>query len=293
MSLRPRDWILAARPKTLIAAVAPVAVGTALAWQHTGRIIWIWSILALTGALLIQIATNLVNDAIDFEKGTDDHTRVGPARVTASGLIEGRRVMIGAWVCFAAAAAAGIPLLIRGGWPLLAIGIASIAAGYIYTGGPWPLAYNGMGEIFVIAFFGMVAVGGTYYLQTLTWGADAALGGLAVGMLSTVLLAVNNLRDMEGDARTSKRTLAVRFGRKFAIGEIAFFALAPLALGAWWAARGELAAALAPLALLPLVISIIRSARTERGSSLNATLGKSAALQAGYGLLFSLGLVLG
>ncbi|MFN2441857.1 MAG: 1,4-dihydroxy-2-naphthoate polyprenyltransferase [Thermoanaerobaculia bacterium] len=293
MSLRPRDWILAARPKTLIAAVAPVAVGTALAWEHAGRIIWIWSILALTGALLIQIATNLVNDAIDFEKGTDDHMRVGPARVTASGLIEGRRVMRGAWLCFAVAAAAGIPLLIRGGWPLLAIGLASIAAGYIYTGGPWPLAYNGLGEIFVIVFFGLVAVGGTYYLQTLTWGVDAALAGLAVGMLSTVLLAVNNLRDMEGDARSAKRTLAVRFGRSFAIGEIALFSFAPLALGTWWAARGELVAALLPLALLPLVISIIRRARVDRGAALNATLGRSAALQAGYGLLFSLGLVLG
>lgn len=293
MSLRPRDWILAARPKTLIAAIAPVAVGTALAWNDTGRVAWIWSILALVGALFIQVATNLVNDAIDYEKGTDNETRVGPVRVTASGLIEARSVMAGAWLCFAAAAVAGIPLLIRGGWPLLIIGLASIAAGYVYTGGPYPLAYNGLGELFVIFFFGLVAVGATYYLQTLRWGADALIAGLALGMLSTVLLAVNNIRDMEGDATTGKRTMAVRFGRRFAVGEIALFAVAPLALGLWWAWRGEIFAAALPLLLLPLVWMIVRSARRDRGSALNATLGRSALLQAGYGLLFSLGLILG
>ncbi len=199
--MRMRVWLLAARPKTLTAAIVPVAIGTALAWQHEGRVLWTYALLALAGALLIQVGTNLVNDAIDFEKGTDDAERVGPVRVTASGLVASRVVMTGAWVCFAAAALAGIPLLLRGGWPLLAIGLASIAAGYLYTGGPYPLAYNGLGELFVLVFFGLVAVGGTFYVLTLDYGADALVGGIAAGCLANVLLAVNNLRDVEGDAR--------------------------------------------------------------------------------------------
>lgn len=288
-----RHWLLAARPKTLTAAVVPVVIGTALAASDAGRVLWPYALLALTGAVLIQIATNLVNDAIDFRKGTDSADRVGPMRVTASGLIEHRRVMTGAWVCFAGAALAGIPLLIRGGWPLLAIGLTSIAAGYVYTGGPYPLAYHGLGEVFVILFFGFVAVGGTYYLQTLRWNSDAAVAGLAAGLLSTGLLAVNNLRDREGDARSRKRTLAVRFGDRFARAEIAVCALVPLLLGAWWWTRGERIAALLPLVLLPLAITILRSARRDGGPGLNATLAKAAALQAGYGILFSAGVILG
>lgn len=288
-----KHWLLAARPKTLTAAVVPVAAGTALAASEAGRVLWTWALLALAGALLIQIATNLVNDAIDFRRGTDDAARVGPMRVTASGLIEPKRVMAGAWACFAAAAIVGIPLLIRGGWPLLAIGLASIAAGYVYTGGPYPLAYHGLGEVFVMLFFGFVAVGGTYYLQTLEWNADAAVAGLSVGLLSTGLLAVNNLRDREGDERSGKRTLAVRFGARFARGEIAVCAFAPLLLGCWWWLREERVAAVLPLVLIPLAVAIVRSARRDRGTSLNATLGKAAALQAGYGILFSAGIVLG
>ncbi|HSN68026.1 MAG TPA: 1,4-dihydroxy-2-naphthoate octaprenyltransferase, partial [Thermoanaerobaculia bacterium] len=193
----------------------------------------------------------------------------------------------------AAAILAGIPLLIRGGWPLLVIGLSSIAAGYVYTGGPYPLAYNGLGELFVMVFFGLVAVGGTYYLQTLEYGPGAAVAGLAAGSLANVLLAVNNLRDANGDARTGKRTLAVRLGRRFAEWEIAFFAFLPLMLGLYWWTAGERVAALLPLALLPLAISIARSARRDEGTALNATLGKSAALQAGYGALFTIGLIFG
>lgn len=288
-----RSWLLAARPKTLTAAVIPVVLGTVLAWAHSGRVLWIYSILALAGALLIQIATNLINDAIDFEKGTDTVERVGPQRVTASGLIAPRHVKMAAWACFGGATLAGVPLLLRGGLPLLVIGLASIAAGYVYTGGPYPLAYNGLGELFVLVFFGLVAVGGTYYLQVLSYGLAAGVAGLSAGSLANVLLAVNNLRDAEGDARTGKRTLAVRFGRRFAEWEIAFFAFLPLLLGLYWWVNGERLAAVLPLLLLPLAISIARSARRDEGTALNATLGKSAALQAGFGLLFTIGLVLG
>ncbi|HUP65487.1 MAG TPA: 1,4-dihydroxy-2-naphthoate polyprenyltransferase [Thermoanaerobaculia bacterium] len=286
-----RNWILASRPKTLTAAVIPVLVGTVLAASESGRVIWLWSLLALAGAILIQIGTNLINDALDFEKGTDRADRLGPQRVTASGLIDAPRVKIGGWIAFALAALTGVPLILRGGVPLLIIGVASIIAGYLYTGGPYPLAYHGLGEIFVILFFGVVAVGGTYYLQTLSLNVSAIVSGLAVGLLSTVLLAVNNLRDMEDDQLTHKRTMAVRFGRRFAVLEIAVCALTPLALGLWWLARGEWIAAVLPLALVPLAVSIVRSARQDRGAILNRTLGKAAALHAGYGVLFSIGLL--
>jgi 1,4-dihydroxy-2-naphthoate octaprenyltransferase len=288
-----RSWFLAARPKTLTAAIIPVVLGVALAWNESGRVLWLYALLALAGALLIQIGTNLVNDALDFEKGTDTADRVGPQRVTASGLIHARHVKMAAFACFGGAMLAGIPLLIRGGWPLLVIGLTSIAAGYVYTGGPYPLAYNGLGELFVMVFFGLVAVGGTYYLQVLGYGASAAIAGIAAGSLANVLLSVNNLRDAEGDAKTGKRTLAVRLGSRFAAWEIAFFAFLPFFLGIYWWIAGERIAALLPLLLVPLAIAIARSAGRDRGAALNATLAKSAALEAAYGLLFTLGLIFG
>lgn len=291
MSGRVADWWMAARPKTLTAAAVPVVVGCALAASAQHRLEWLWAICALLGALLIQIGTNFINDAIDFEKGTDDQSRVGPKRVTASGLIPARTVRAAAWISFFLAAVAGIPLVVRGGLPLLVIGLLSIAAGYLYTGGPYPLAYHGLGEPFVILFFGLIAVGGTFYLQALSVSREAIAAGLAVGCLSTVLLAVNNLRDREGDARTGKRTLAVRFGRGFAQREIAILSFLPIALGAFWWARGERAAALLPLLLVPLALSIIRSSSRDEGAALNRTLGKSAALHALYGLLLSIGVL--
>jgi 1,4-dihydroxy-2-naphthoate octaprenyltransferase len=292
MRTKTGDWILAARPKTLTAGAIPVVVGSALAWSDLGVLHWRYSILALIGAIFIQIATNLINDALDFEKGTDDQHRVGPRRVTASGLIPPATVKRAAWISFAMAAAAGIPLILRGGWPLLAIGLASILAGYLYTGGPYPLAYHGLGEVFVIFFFGIVAVAGTYYLQALTVDTDSLIAGLAVGLLSTVLLAVNNLRDVDGDARSNKRTLAVRFGRMFARAEIAVCTLVPLALGVYWWIRAEHAAALMPLLLIPLAVSIMTASGRDRGPALNQTLGKAAGLHALYGILLSIGLII-
>lgn len=287
------SWILAARPKTLTAAAIPVVLGVALAWNVSGRVLWTYALLALAGAVLIQIGTNLINDALDFEKGTDTADRVGPKRVTASGLIHARHVTMAAFACFGLAMLAGVPLLLRGGWPLLVIGLASIAAGYVYTGGPYPLAYNGLGELFVMLFFGLVAVGGTYYLQLLAYDSGAAIAGIAAGSLANVLLAVNNLRDAGGDAKTGKRTLAVRLGARFAAWEIAIFAFLPLVLGAYWWTRGERLAALLPLLLTPLAAMVARSAHRDQGPLLNATLGKAAALQAGYGVLFALGLIFG
>src|SRR5947199_4681718 len=222
-------WLLAARPKTLAAAVTPVLVGTALACIHS-NVDWPPFVFALLGAVFIQIGTNYVNDALDFKKGADTHARLGPLRVTQAGLLDADAVLRGAYVCFAIAALCGIPLIVRGGWPIAIAGVASILAAYAYTGGPYPLAYHGLGELFVMAFFGVVAVGGTYYLQRLRIDRDALLAGVACGALAIVLLAINNLRDLENDRASNKRTLAARFGRGFARTEIAVMALLPFAL---------------------------------------------------------------
>jgi 1,4-dihydroxy-2-naphthoate octaprenyltransferase len=282
-------WILAARPKTLSAAVVPVLVGTALAAHEPPAISWWVFACALLGAMFIQIATNFINDALDFKKGTDTGERLGPLRVTQAGLLGADAVMRGAWVCLALAAVCGIPLLYRGGWPMLAVGLASIAAAYLYTGGPYPLAYHGLGEIFVVLFFGLVAVGGTFYAHSLQLTQSALLAGLAVGSLATVLLVVNNLRDLEGDRKNNKKTLAARFGERFARVEIAACALLPFVVSAtlaWMRNEREL---LLTFLALPLAIAIIIRSSRVRGAALNRVLAIAGALQWAYGLLFVLG----
>ena len=275
-----RNWILAARPKTLSAAIVPVLMAAALA----PRIDWLIFSCALVGAVLIQVATNLINDAIDFHKGTDTGERLGPIRVTQAGLIPARTVMRTAWMCLAGAALCGIPLILRGGWPILAIGLASMALAYGYTGGPYPLAYHGLGEVFVILFFGLIAVGGTYYALTLQWTKEALLAGLAAGSLATVLLVINNVRDVEGDRRSAKRTLAVRFGEVFARAEVALFAVIPFAV-VWIIDRRLLITFLA----LPLAIALILRVRRSHGVELNRCLAMAGGLQWAFGLLFVIG----
>src|SRR5258708_33360674 len=188
-----KPWLLAARPKTLAASVTPVLVGTALAFQDLAAMHWSPFIFALLGAVFIQIGTNYVNDALDFKKGADTNTRLGPVRVTQAGLLSADAVLRGAYVCFVLAALCGIPLVLHSGWPLLAIGLASIAAAYAYTGGPYPLAYHGLGELFVLAFFGLIAVGGTYYIQrgTPAWPGPAL--GAAAGPAALPRLACYHL----------------------------------------------------------------------------------------------------
>jgi 1,4-dihydroxy-2-naphthoate octaprenyltransferase len=207
-----RAWILAARPRTLTAAAAPVLVGTGLAAHH-GVMAVGPAAAALVGALLIQIGTNLANDYYDFVRGGDTAERVGPVRVTQAGLIPPATVKRAMVLVLAAALVPGAYLVWVGGWPILAIGLASLACAVLYTGGPFPLAYHGLGDVFVFVFFGLVAVGGTYWVQARAWPSDALLAGAALGALSTAILAVNNLRDIETDARAGKRTLAVRIGR--------------------------------------------------------------------------------
>jgi len=282
-------WLVASRPKTLSAAVVPVLMGSALAAHEPTAITWWVFFCALAGALLIQIATNFINDALDFKRGADTGERLGPIRVTAAGLLSAGAVMRGAWVCLILAALCGIPLLYRGGWPMLIIGLASIAAAYAYTGGPYPLAYHGLGELFVIIFFGVVAVGGTFYAHSLQWTQSALLAGLAAGSLAVVLLVINNLRDVDGDRRSNKKTLAVRFGEGFARAEVVVFTLTPFALVALIAWIREMPGLLLTLGALPAAILVIARANGTAGVALNRALAIAGALQWIFGILFVAG----
>lgn len=284
-----RNWLLAARLKTLSAAVVPVLVGTALAAHEPAAIAWWVFACALIGAVLIQVATNFINDALDFKKGADTAERLGPVRVTQAGLLGARTVMTAAWLCLAGAALCGVPLIVRGGWPMLVIGLASIVAAYAYTGGPFPLAYRGLGEVFVVIFFGFIAVGGTFYAHSLQLTRSALLAGFAAGSLASVLLVINNLRDVDGDRRVDKRTTVVRFGERFARLEIAFFALVPFAaviVIAYVETRWRL---LVTLLAMPLAAGVVLCVIRSSGAALNRCLGLAGALQWIFGLLFVAG----
>jgi 1,4-dihydroxy-2-naphthoate polyprenyltransferase len=285
-----RTWLLAARPKTLTAAVAPVAVGTGLAFG-AGAGHWPLALAALLGALLIQVGTNLTNDYYDFKKGADTAERLGPVRVTQAGLVAPRTVLAAAVLCFFAAAAVGLYLVSAGGWPVVAIGLTSILAGWAYTGGPAPLGYLGLGEAFVLLFFGFVAVGGTVWVQALRLPSATWLSALSVGSTGTLLIVVNNLRDRETDRRAGKLTLAARFGARFARGEyvclLAVAFLAPVGVFALGQAGAQV---LLPLLALPLAIPPLRLVLGQQGAALNRALAGSARLQLVHGLLLAVGL---
>jgi 1,4-dihydroxy-2-naphthoate octaprenyltransferase len=284
-----KHWLLAARPKTLSAAVVPVLIGSALASHEPPGITWWVFACALAGAVLIQIATNFINDALDFKKGADTGERLGPIRVTQAGLLSADAVMRAAWICLVGAALCGIPLIYRGGWPMLVVGLVSIFMAYGYTGGPFPLAYHGLGELFVILFFGFIAVGGTFYVHSLQLTQAAALAGYAAGALATVLIVINNLRDVDGDRRSNKKTTVVRFGEPFARFEIAFFALTPFVAAAgiaWMQNRWPL---LLTLAALPLAFLVTVRSFRSRGVALNQCLALAGALQWAFGILFVIG----
>jgi 1,4-dihydroxy-2-naphthoate polyprenyltransferase len=225
-------WIQAIRPKTLFAAVAPVLLGTALAFSESMGNLFA-ALAALVGAIGIQIGTNLANDYWDAQKGADTGERLGPVRVTASGLLKPRAVFAGMVVFFGVAVLAGVFLVMRAGWPVVAIGVASIAFGILYTAGPFPIAYVGLGDVFTFVFFGLVATAGTFFVQALEVSPAALLLGCVPGCYSVVLIALNNLRDMETDSKVGKKTLAVRFGRKFAVVEIIVFLFLPALVPLW------------------------------------------------------------
>lgn len=287
-----RAWMLAARPRTLPAALAPVIVGTALALRD-GAFAPGPAIAAVLVALLLQIGANFANDVFDFRRGADTAERLGPTRVTQSGLIAEHQVLAATIAVIILAAIAGFYLVLRGGVPILILGIAAIIATLAYTGGPFPLGYNGLGEVFVLIFFGFVAVAGTYYVQSLQLTATAIAAAIPVGALVTNILVVNNLRDRETDQQAGKRTLAVRFGRagtqrEYLILMIVAY-LTPLLL---W-----LTGALGPWTLLtwltlPLAARLVRQTRQETGRALNKTLGGTAQLELIFSILFAVGILL-
>jgi 1,4-dihydroxy-2-naphthoate octaprenyltransferase len=282
--------LYATRPKTLVAGLVPVLVGSALALR-SGQFSLLRAAVTLAGALLIQIGTNLGNDYHDFIKGADTGDRLGPARATQQGWLAPRVVLGAALSSFALAAAVGMVLVAWAGVPILVVGLVSIAAGYAYTGGPFPLGYHGLGDVFVLAFFGLVAVGGTFFVQTGAVSSSALLCGLAVGAGGVALLAVNNTRDADTDRAAGKRTLVVRFGRGFGRAEyvamVALTALVPLVLFATGLATAWV---LISLAALPLAFSPVRTLFTQSGAALNKALAATARFQLVYGFLFSLGL---
>lgn len=211
---RIKIWIDSSRPKTLWAAVAPVIIGTAMAYGD-GKFHFIAAFISLLAAILIQIGTNYANDYFDYKKGADTKERIGPPRATGAGLIRPQTMRDAFIIAFSLAFVIGLYLICRAGWPILLIGIISIISGILYTGGPYPLGYKGLGDIFVLIFFGPVAVGGTYYVQALEITKPVIIAGLSPGLISTALLTVNNLRDIHSDGKAGKKTLAVRFGAVF------------------------------------------------------------------------------
>jgi 1,4-dihydroxy-2-naphthoate octaprenyltransferase len=286
-------WTLAARPKTLPAAAAPVIVGTATA-IHEGKFQFGPAIAALIGALLIQIGTNLANDVFDFKKGADTAERLGPVRVTQAGLLTPKQVTVGLVIVFGLAVLVGLYLVLIGGWPVVVIGLFSIAAGLAYTGGPFPLGYHGLGDIFVFIFFGLVAVGGTYYVQALEISPVAIWASIPMGLLATAILVVNNLRDIDTDRVAGKRTLAVRLGLYGARIEYIV-----MLLGAYLCPVVMWIFGLAPIWVIFTLLSSIRAYMlvkliyNTRGVELNAALAGTGRLELEYALLFASGLVFG
>lgn len=285
-------WWMAARPRTLVLSAVPVAVGSAIAWAQGGMVHWAAALAALLGSVFIQIGTNLHNDASDFERGGDGPNRIGPARVTAGGLLSAAQVKRGAWTCFAISALAGLFLVYVGGWPILALGLASILCGWAYSGGPLPICYTPLGEVFVLLFFGLGAVEGTAWLHLGSFSGTAAVGGIAVGLFASGVSLVNNFRDVENDASVGRRTLALVAGPKLTYLIFGAFLLVPFALIPILQAHlPERPVWLAYFAL-PLALRMVwRFVHEPRGQGFNLLLGKTAQVQLAFGLLLCLGLV--
>ena len=284
-------WLLASRPATLTAALVPVLVGTAVA-QASGGLRVGPALAALFGAFMIQIATNFANDVFDHEKGADTHERLGPTRAVQSGLLTGAQVRLGMLATIALAVIAGLYLTSVGGWPIVVIGVASVLSGLAYTGGPYPLGYHGLGDVFVMIFFGFVAVCGTVFVQMGSVPVLAWLCSVPVGAIATAVLVVNNVRDRETDVKAGKRTLAVRFGRRMGVIEYAaLLAVAYATPVAAWAWLHRSAWVLLPIATVPIGLRLARTLATEEGKPLNACLAGTAKLLLLYGVLFSIGLV--
>jgi len=287
-------WVLAARPATLPAAVVPVFVGAAAAFSEGARFRGIVFLMTLICALLIQIGTNFANDYSDFVRGADHEGRLGPVRVTQSGLIDQASVKRGIIIAFGLAVLVGAYLAWIGGWPIIAIGIASVISGLAYTGGPFPLGYHGLGDLFVFVFFGIIAVTGTAYLQSGHWSMLALLLAIPIGLLVTNILVINNLRDLPTDIAAGKRTLATRIGDRATRAQYAVFTIVafviPVAIGITDPSRRLI---MLPLVVLPLALRrVMTVAKGTSGRQLNPILQRTGRLLLMFGALLAAGAAL-
>jgi len=286
------SWIKAARPRTLSLSLTPVFVGSALAWSTSRQIDPLAVFAAFLGSMFIQIGTNLHNDVVDSERGGDGPDRLGPPRVTASGLLSGAVVRRGAVVCFGLAALFGLYLVIVSGWPILVLGLLAILSGWAYTGGPLPIAYTPFGEIVVVAFFGIGAVGGTYWLCTKALNGAALVSGLALGLLSGAVLLVNNFRDIKADSRVNRRTLAIVAGPQLTVWIYAGFMLLPFALVPLIGIAVPHRPVWLTFAALPLTLLLVyRFMREPPGRGFNQILIQTVRNQLLFSVLLSLGLL--
>lgn len=286
-----RAWVLAARPRTLTLSLSPVLVGASIAEAQADHVNWIAVLVAALAAALIQIGTNLYNDYADSRLGADSSARVGPLRVSALGLIDGKRVAFAAYACFVSAALAGLYLVLVGGWPILTLGLASIVCGWAYSGGPTPIAYSPLGEIFVLLFFGVFAVAGTCWLAAEFVGPASILAGAALGLFAAAVLLVNNHRDRAEDARVGRRTLAILVGPERSRWIYALLMLTPFLLLYPIARALPQEPVWAALLALPLALFVIAKLwREPPGRGLNAVLAATAQVQSAYALLLAAGI---
>lgn len=287
-----KNWLIAARLKTLPAAISPVFMGSALSF-HEGVFNIMIFLMTLFASILIQIGTNFANDVFDFQKGADRKDRLGPLRMTQSGLISPQKMKYGMWFVFMFATGIGFYLFSIGGFPIIVIGLASMISGVLYTGGPYPLGYHGWGDVFVFVFFGLIAVPGTYYLQSGNISMDSIWMGVSMGMLSNAILVVNNLRDLDADKISGKRTLAVRFGKYFSKIQYSLLILIPFYLPFyfWFKEKNDLSTMLTCFSF-PIACNLSFQIFKMTGSDLNILLSKTARLLFIYAILFSMGLII-
>lgn len=285
-----RAWLVGIRPASLSASMVPVLVGTAAARaHHLDRPLAFLA--ALFASMVIQIGTNFANDAFDFRSGADTVDRLGPRRLVLSGAVSPGGALIGALVAFGLAALLGLYLISVGGWPILIIGVLSILSGLLYTGGPWPLGYHGLGDVFTFLFFGVLGVTGSAYLQTLSLSGTALLASVPVGFLITAILVVNNLRDIDTDRTVGKRTLAVRIGepatrRQYRLLVLGSYVVPPII----WVVTGRAPLFLLTWLTLPLAISNVRTVSYARGPALNLMLKRTGQLNLLFGLALAVAL---
>lgn len=287
-----KNWVLASRPKTLPAAVAPVLIGTSVAY-YDNKNNFIAAFVALICSLLIQIGTNFVNDLYDHLKGSDGDDRVGPVRALATGIISVNEMKRAIYLTFGVTFLLGLYLVNLAGWPILIVGILSIASGYSYTAGPYPLAYNGLGDVFVFLLFGVVAVVGTYYVQALQLTELIFIASIPAGALITNILVVNNYRDIDEDRENNKNTLAVIFGEQFSRVQYFLQLLIAYVVPVFIFIKYETSwVILLPLITLPLGIKLFKMLTKLRGEELNKTLELTAKLSVIFSILFSIGFLL-